>query len=153
MTSPGRPLVVRLFTPLLVLFCLAGLLSGNAGAFDVEAFRRLDRLELKAAEASLDDYVDRRSGQVLRPPRNAAEAYVARRQQRLAARLSSIETMRDEPLGGQTLAVFGKSAQATRLVIDEHGRARIQCVPAAVLLGRPISDFRHGNRPPEVQRQ
>jgi hypothetical protein len=131
----------------LILSITLLIISAHAVALDLETFRSLDPIELRAAEAAMDEYIEAGTMRALRAPRNAAERYVLQRQQRLAAefnRRSATATLRQ---GAQAQALFWPAARASRVSIGPQGQVAIQCQPARSMLGQTPPDFRQGNPP------
>ena len=115
------------------------------------AYSQLDAAELKAAERAIASLVDRATGEALRPPTTAAEAYVIARQQRLVQRLSAQPSMQSADGGG--LARHGwPAAYATRVRIGADGQPRVECIGAASLLQPARPDFRFSNQVSEPAR-
>ncbi len=123
----------------------AVLFSGLAFAGDLAQFHQLDKSELRAAEAAMHEYLEPGTARLLREPRNQAERYVAKRQQRLARQMSRPTSTETTAQGEQTMALFWPLARATRAQVDASGRVSFECVHASALLGRQMPDFRLGN--------
>ena len=134
------------FRPVLIGLLLFSLgCTGLAWSSDLDEYRRLDPVELRAAEARMSDYLEPGTARLLRAPENAAERYVVRRQQRLAADLQARPAPQRLASGEQVQALFWPLARASRARLGEDGRYRVECVSAAALLGRALPDFRQGN--------
>ncbi len=143
---PGNGPALQAFVPILVL-ALALALPGLATAFDIEAFERLDRAELRAAEANMDDYLEPGTAELLREPENAAERYVAEREQRLAEQVRQPVRFQAGRDGRMDAAAFWPLAQTTEAFVDEQGQVQIRCQPLRNRLGGGQPDFRDGNQP------
>lgn len=145
--------LLRRFAPLLLLtgVVLAPQLVQATG-FDHEAFERLDPVELRAAEKRAHEFLEPGTARLLRAPQNAAEDYVARRQQRLAAAMQRQPVQHILPDGSIATQAFWPTARATRARVDDQGRIVMSCVHASAILGHTPPDFRLGNQVQEVVR-
>jgi len=140
MATPMHPPIHR---PRLVAALLLALLAGTpALAFDREAFERLDPTELRAAEDRMHEYLEPGSARLRREPRNAAEAYVVERQQRLAHNIRNATPKADGSGAGAETSLFWAAGRATQVSIGADGQPRFHCVTIAERLGRPLPDFR-----------
>lgn len=133
-----------LLTALIALFALPVAATDDTGHHRT-SFEQLDPAELRAAELALPKLVDRRTGQPLREPANAAEAYVIARQQRLVERLSTPPQTQAADDGGITRH-FWPAARATRVSVGPDGQPRVRCVAATSLIQADLPDFRLSNR-------
>jgi hypothetical protein len=154
MTTSVRSIVHRWRPLTFLVFAL--LACSPAAAFDREAFEKLDPAELRAAEDRMHEYLEPGSARLLREPRNAAEAYVVERQQRLAR---AIEQSMKNPSAARTAADgswvspgFWPAARATQLRVDADGRVRYHCVSVVERLGRQVPDFRRPTSERKVAR-
>lgn len=126
--------------------------TAMASGFDQAAFERLDRGELRAAEARLSELVEPGTARALRAPANEAEAYVIARQQRLAAAMERRHEAVTLASGVKAQQVFWPIARATRITVGSDGQLKAECVSASSLLGHTQPDFRDGNQALEVVR-
>lgn len=138
-------------------FLMAAVLLGLGGAamasgFDQAAYERLDRDQLRAAEARLSELVEPGTARALREPANAAEAYVIARQQRLAEAMARRQEAVSLASGGQAQPIFWPIARATRITVGPNGQLTAECVSASRMLGQAQPDFRDGNQPREIVR-
>lgn len=111
-------------------------------AFDLETFRSLDPDELRAAEASMDEYIEAGTARLLRAPRGAAERYVAQRQQRLARQFNRRAAAATSSQGARVQPIFWPAARASRASLGADGEIVIRCQPARSMLDRSPSDSR-----------
>lgn len=135
---PKHPMSLSklLLTTLVLLAC------SGAWALDLATFRSLDPNELRAAEARMSEFIEPGTGRALREPRNASERYLVQRQQRHAEEFNRRAATATRADGEQIEPLFWPAARASRVTIGPDGRARIQCQPAQVVLGRALPDFR-----------
>ena len=144
MATPIHP---PIHCPRLVAVVVLALLACTpALAFDREAFEKLDPAELRAAEDRMHEYLEPGSARLKREPRNAAEAYVVARQQRLARSIEQASRQatghRMESDGSNGVSLFWPAARATQLRVDADGRVSVHCVSVVERLGRQLPDFR-----------
>ena len=129
--------------PFVMLFAV--LFSGLVFGGDLAQFHQLDKAQLRAAERSMHEYLEPGTARLLREPKNDAERYVVQRQQRLAQEMAQPTPTVTSADGEQTTALFWPAARATQAQVDSSGRVSFQCVHASTMLGRQVTDFRHGN--------
>lgn len=130
------------YWPSFILSMFALLSCSSAAAFDRQAFEKLDPVELRAAEDRMHEYLEPGSARLLREPRNAAEAYVVERQQRLARNIRNATPKADGSDAGDETSLFWAAGRATQVSIGADGQPRFHCVSIAERLGRTLPDFR-----------
>lgn len=143
MTASDRSNADRWRPMTFLVFLLA---CSPASAFDRAAFEKLDPAELRAAEDRMHEYLEPGSARLLREPRNAAEAYVVQRQQRLARAIQQSSQHRaaipNASDGSRVRPAFWPAARATQVSKGPDGQLEFHCVPVVERLGRQLPDFR-----------